>query len=168
MDTSDLWRVALLLLCLGLSSFFSASETAFIALSRARLMHLVDIGQPGANRVAQLLQRPEKFLATVLLGNNLVNTAAAALATALAVSLMSNSVQAVVVATFAATLILLIFGETVPKTIAWHRSEKTAFAVSRPLAIVGMTLAPAVRMVQAVSSVTSRTLGVTGGFPQIG
>ena len=168
MDTADLWRLALLLICLVLSSFFSASETAFIALSRARLTHLVEISQPGANRVAHLLQRPEKFLATVLLGNNLVNTAAAVLATALAVSLFSNSVQALVVATFAVTLVLLIFGETVPKTIAWHRSEKLAFAVSGPLSLVGTTLAPAVRSIQAVSSVTSRALGVSGGFPQIG
>ena len=80
MDTADLWRLVLLLVCLAGSAFFSASETANIALPRPRLMHLVSIGKPGANRVSQMMQRPEKFLATVLLGNNLVNTAAAALA----------------------------------------------------------------------------------------
>ncbi len=66
MDAADLSRLFLLLAGVALSAFFSASETAFIALPRARLLHLVSIGKPGANRVNQLLQRPEKFLATVL------------------------------------------------------------------------------------------------------
>ena len=169
MDTADLSRLVLLLLCVALSGFFSASETAFIALPRARLMHLVNIGQPGANRVGQLMQRPGKFLATVLLGNNLVNTAMAALGTALAVSMIGrNDYLAVLVATFGVTLVVLIFGEALPKTIAWHRSERVALAVSRPLLVVGMTLAPAVRIIQALTSVTTRALGITGGFPQLG
>ena len=168
MDTADLSRLALLLLCLALSGFFSASETAFISLSRVRLMHLVDIGQPGASRVTQLIERPDKFLATVLLGNNMVNTAAAVLGTVLAVSLIGDNVLAVVVATFGITLVLLVFGETLPKTIAWHRSEMVAFAVSRPLAMVGMTLAPAARMLQVVSSLTSKALGISGTFSQVG
>ena len=168
MDTADLARLALLLLFVVLSGFFSASETAFIALPRARLMHLVSTGRPGAGRVGQLLQRPEKFLATVLLGNNLVNTGAAVLGTALAVSMIGNGYQAVLAATFGVTLILLVFGEAIPKTIAWHRSEPVAFAVSRPLVAVGVTLAPAVRVLQAVTSTTRRALGITGGFPQLG
>ena len=168
MDTADLWRLALLLLCLALSGFFSASETAFIALPRARLMHLVDIGQPGAGRVAHLIHRPDKFLATVLLGNNLMNTAAAALGTVLAVSLIGNTPLAVVVATFGITLVLLVFGETMPKTIAWQRSERVAFTVSRPLAMVGMTLAPATRMLQVVSLVTNKALGISGASAPVG
>jgi putative hemolysin len=168
MDTADLARLALLLIFVVLSGFFSASETAFIALPRARLMHLVSSGRPGAGRVGQLLQRPEKFLATVLLGNNLVNTGAAVLGTALAVSMIGNGYQAVLAATFGVTLILLVFGEAIPKTIAWHRSEPVAFAVSRPLVAVGVTLAPAVQVLQAVTSTTRRALGITGGFPQLG
>ena len=168
MDTSDLARLALLLLCVVLSGFFSASETAFIALPRARLMHLVRIGRPGAGRVGQLLQRPEKFLATVLLSNNLVNTGAAVLGTAIAVSMIGNGYQAVLAATFGVTLILLVFGEALPKTVAWHRSEPVAFALSRPLVMVGITLSPAVHVLQAVTSTTRRALGITGGFPQMG
>ena len=168
MDTADLWRLILLLVCLAGSAFFSASETANIALPRPRLMHLVSIGKPGANRVSQMMQRPEKFLATVLLGNNLVNTAVAVLGTALAVSLIgSNNYQAILIATFGVTLVLLIFGEALPKTIAWHRSEKVAFAVSRPLNLVGMTLSPAVGLLQALTSATNRALGISGGVPQV-
>ena len=168
MDTGDLARLALLLLCVVLSGFFSASETAFIALPRARLMHLVSIGRPGASRVGQLLQHPEKFLATVLLSNNLVNTAAAALGTALAVSMIGNGYLALLAATFGVTLILLVFGEALPKNVAWHRAEPVAFAVSRPLVAVGFTLSPAVRVLQTVTSAANRVLGITGGFPQMG
>ena len=168
MDTADLWRLGLLFLCLVLSGFFSGSETALIALSKARLTHLVSIGQPGANRVAQLIQRPEKFFGTVLLSNNLVNTAVAVLGTSLIVSLIGNNSQAVILSTFGVTLVLLVFGETLPKTIAWHRSEAVAFAVSRPLSLVGMALSPAVRLLQAVSSVAYRVLGISGTVPQIG
>jgi putative hemolysin len=168
MDITDLSRLLVLVLCLVLSAFFSASETAFIALPRARLMHLVRIGQPGAGRVSRLIQRPDKFLATVLLSNNLANTGAAVLCTALAVSFMGNDYQAILAATFGATLVLLVFGEALPKTIAWHRSEKVAFAVSRPLEVAGMTLAPAVRVLQVVTSVASRAMGISGSFPQIG
>ena len=168
MDTADLWRLVLLLVCLVGSAFFSASETANIALPRPRLMHLVRIGKPGANRVSQMMQRPEKFLATVLLGNNLVNTAVAVLGTALVVSLIgSNNYQAILIATFGVTLVLLIFGEALPKTIAWHRSEKVAFAVSRPLNLVGMTLSPAVGLLQALTSATNRLLGISGGVPEV-
>ena len=161
METADLWKLALLLVCLLLSGFFSASETAFIALRRVRLMHLVDIGRPGAGRVSRLLQRPEKLLATVLLGNNLVNTAAAVLATAVTISLIENDNLALLASTIGVTVVLLVFSETLPKTIAWHRPESVAFVVSRPLILVGWTLSPAVRVLQEVSTLASRSLGIT-------
>ena len=78
--------LVLLLFCLVLSAFFSTSETAFISLRRVRLQHSVNTRVKGAERVARLMEKPERLLSTILLGNNLANTAAAALATALAVS----------------------------------------------------------------------------------
>jgi len=168
METADVWRLTLLFICLLLSGFFSASETAFIALSRARLIHLVSIGKPGANRVAGLIQRPEKFLATVLLSNNLVNTAVAVLGTALVVRQMGNNFVAVLVSTLGVTFVLLIFGETLPKSVAWHRSEAVAFAVSRPLSMLGRILAPAVGVLQYMVSVANRILGISGTLAQVG
>ena len=99
-ETADLVKLILLFICLILSAFFSSSETAFIALPRARLLHLVNTGYHKANLVSRLIQSPERLLATVLLGNNLVNTAAAALGTALAINLIGNDTVAVFVATF--------------------------------------------------------------------
>ena len=168
MDAGDSWRLALLVVCLGLSGFFSASETAFIALPRARLMHLVRNRRPGADRVSHIIQRPERFLATVLLGNNLVNTAAAALATVLALNLITNQGLSVLAATAGVTTFLLLFGETVPKNIAWRRSEKVAFAVSRPIRLVELTLSPMVTLLQLFSTMANRALGISASTPQIG
>ena len=161
MDPADLWKIVLIFGCLLLSAFFSASETALIALSRVRLMHLVKIGKPGASRVSQLVQRPEKLLATVLLSNNLANTAIAALATAVAINLIDNVSLAVLIATVCATLLLLVFGETVPKTLAWSRAENVALAVSGPLKVVEWILSPAIKLLQGVTSLATRAMGIT-------
>ena len=167
MDTGDLWKIILLAVCLVLSALFSGSETAFIALSRVRLMHLLKTGKPGAGRVSRLIERPEKLLATVLLGNNLVNTAAAALATALAISLIDNSSLAILAATLTVTLTLLMFGETLPKTLAWRRPEAVAFGVARILVLVGWVMAPAVRFLQCFSLLANRAFGVSEAHPEV-
>lgn len=160
MDNSDLLKLILLAVCFVLSGFFSASETAFIALPRARLLHLVSTGKSGARRVSGLAERPEKLLATVLLSNNLVNTAAAALATAVAINIMDSPGIAVLVATIGVTLILLIFAETLPKTMAWRRAETVAFSVSRPLLVVGWVLSPAVHVLQWLTLLVGRSLRI--------
>ncbi len=167
MDAGDSWRWGILAIFLILSAFFSASETAFIALPRARLLHLVKTGRSGATRVSRLIQHPERFLATVLLSNNLVNTAAAALATILVVELIGNPLISALVSTVGITLILLLFCETLPKTIAWHRSEGVALFASRPLSVVGTALSPAVTVVQKFTTFGSRALGVSGSSHQL-
>lgn len=167
MDSGDLWKLVVLPIFLMLSALFSASETAFIALPRVRLLHLVNTGKPGAKRVSQMVQRPEKFLATVLLSNNLVNTAATALTTALAISLIDNGDLAVLVATIVTTLLLLVFGETLPKTLAWGRAETVAFALSRPLTLVGWILSPAVRLLQGISSLVTTLFRISGNRFQV-
>ena len=161
MDAGDSWRWGLLAIFLILSAFFSASETAFIALPRARLLHLVRTGRAGADRVSRLIQHPERFLATVLLSNNLVNTAAAALATILVVELIGHPLVSALVSTIGITLILLLFCETLPKSIAWNRSEKVAFFASRPLSLVGVALSPAVTVVQGFTTMSTRALGIS-------
>ena len=168
MDAGDSWRWGLLALCLILSAFFSASETAFSALPKARLLHLQKTGKRGAQRVSALIRRPERFLATVLLSNNLVNTAAAALATVLIVEIIGNPSVAVLVSTIGVTLILLIFCETLPKTIAWHRSETVAFAVSGPLTLVGKAFSPAIALLQWFTTLISRAIGITGAPQEMG
>ena len=160
MEPDDLWKLVLLFVCLAVSAFFSASETSYIALSRVRIMHLVDTGRSGAARVSHLLERPEKLLATVLLGNNLVNTAAAALATAVAISFIENTNLAILVATIGTTVLLLVFSEILPKSLAWARAERVAFSVSRPLTSLGWVLSPGTSLLQGISYMARRSLGI--------
>ena len=167
MESGDLGRLVLLVICLGLSAFFSSSETAFIALPRARLLHLLSIGRANAKLVERLIQRPERLLATVLLSNNLVNTAAAALGTAIALNMIQNEGLAVLVATVGVTLLLLIFSETLPKTVAWNRSETLAFAYARPLTAVEYLLSPAVKVLQIITNAFTRIMGIRNSTADI-
>ena len=167
MESADLGKLALLVVCLALSGFFSSSETAFIALPRARLLHLINIGRSNANLVARLVQHPERLLATVLLSNNLVNTAAAALGTAIALNMIENESLAVLVSTVGVTVLLLIFSETLPKTVAWNRSETLAFAYARPLTMVEFILSPGVKVLQIITNFFTRVMGITNSTAEV-
>ena len=120
MSSTEALYVVLLVACIILSAFFSGSETAFISLQKIRLEHLVSTKVREADRVARMIERPNKFLSTVLLGNTFVNTAAAALATALAIERWPE--YGILISTAATTVILLIFAETTPKTVAAHHN----------------------------------------------
>ena len=158
MDTGDLVRLALLLVALLLSIFFSASEAAFLSIQRGRLASMVRQRVRGADRVARIAGRPEKLLPTVLTGNNLVNVAATALTTSLAASYLSPS-WAVVVSIGGVTLTLLVFAETLPKTIATKRAERTALLVVRPLEMAQVLFFPMVWLLERLSHLVARLLG---------
>lgn len=166
MESGDLWKLVLFFVCLVLSAFFSSSETAFIAFPRPRLLRLVNDGNSRANLVSRLIGHPERLLATVLLSNNLTNTAAAALGTALAINLIHNSTVAVLVSTFGVTFLLLVFSETLPKTVAWKRSETVAMTFARPLALVQWVLSPAVHLLQLITLMFTKLVGISGSAPR--
>ena len=149
-----------LLVCLILSAFFSSSETAFISLQRVRVEHLISTNVKGAKRVARMIERPEKLLSTVLLGTNFVNTAAVALATALAVSVWGQE-QGILIATIGATVILLIFCETTPKTIAIQHAEKMSLTFARPIEIVAWLFTPFVVILSWIASGFAKMVGGT-------
>jgi Mg2+/Co2+ transporter CorB len=108
--------VILIIVLLVLSALFSATETALMSLNRYRLRHLARSGHRGARVAEWLLQRPDRLIGLILLGNNTVNLTAAALVTILAQQLGGQGT--VLVATFALTVVVLIFCEVAPKTIA--------------------------------------------------
>ena len=141
-------------------------KTAFIAFPRPRLLRLVNDGNSRANLVSRLIGHPERLLATVLLSNNLTNTAAAALGTALAINLIHNSTVAVLVSTFGVTFLLLVFSETLPKTVAWKRSETVAMTFARPLALVQWVLSPAVHLLQLITLMFTKMVGISGSAPR--
>ena len=110
--------ILLFLLCLLLSAFFSSSETAFIAVNPFSLEYHEKKGSKRAGLARKILGRTNDLLATILIGNTLVNAAAASIATSLFVGLLPDRNQAILYATIATTLFLLIFGEVNPKTFA--------------------------------------------------
>ena len=158
MPNLDLYLV-LLVICLLFSAFFSSAETAFVSLQRVRVQHLVDSKVRGAKRVARIIARPEKLLSTVLFGNTLVNTAAAAIATAMAIYFWGE--HGVLYATIGLTAFLLIFTETTPKTIATQHAEKLAIIFARPLEFFSWIFSPFVIALSWIAIGFTRTVGGT-------
>lgn len=147
-----------LLVLVILSGFFSSSETAMMSLNRYRLRHLANTGNRGAKRASEMLQRPDKLLGLILIGNNLVNNAAAALAGIIAYNLYGDA--AVAIATLILTLVMLIFAEVTPKTIAAYRPEGVAFPATLILKPLMFVLYPAVWLINAISGVLVRLFGI--------
>lgn len=141
MDTADVLYLVLLFLCLGASAFFSSAETAFMSLQRMRVKHMVESNIMGADKVAMMIERPERLLATVLLCNNFVNVAAAALGTMVAVSLFGDQ-AGLLVATIGVTILLLIFAEVTPKTFATRHAERMALLYVYPLGAITQVVSP--------------------------
>ncbi|MBL1433422.1 MAG: HlyC/CorC family transporter [Gammaproteobacteria bacterium] len=115
----------ILVVLIILSACFSGSETAMMSVNRYRLRHLSNAKIPGARRTAELLDRPDRLIGFILLGNNLVNFTAASIATVIVVRLYGEG--AVLLATVALTIVVLIFAELTPKTLAILHPEKIAF-----------------------------------------
>jgi Mg2+/Co2+ transporter CorB len=144
-DELPLW-VALvgLAILLLISAFFSISETAMMALSRLRLRHLARQGLRSAVRVQSLLDHTDRLLGTILLGNNLVNAAATALVTAMAIRFVGDNEWALLAATGVVTFLILVFAEITPKVIGATYPEKIALPASRPLKLLLAAFRPVV------------------------
>ena len=156
----DLLRIILIGVFLVLSAFFSSSEAAFLSLQKTRLTYLVNNQVPGAKRISKMINNTERLLSTILLGNNLVNVALSALITALCVDLMNeSSALAIPFAIGIGTILLLIFGEIIPKSIAVKNAEKTSFLFSKPLKILESCLYPITIFLQWLSQITQSIFG---------
>ncbi|MCX7083831.1 MAG: HlyC/CorC family transporter [Methylococcales bacterium] len=110
-----------------LSAFFAGSETALMSLNRYRLRHLVKLKHPGAIKAHRLLQRPDQLLGLMLLGNIFINNFAASLATVIAIKLYTDDESVIAISTGVLTLVMLIFSEVTPKTLAALKPEPLAF-----------------------------------------
>ena len=148
----------ILALLIILSGFFSSSETALMSLNRYRLRHLARGGWRSARLATRLLERPDRILGVILLGNNFVNILAASLATVIALQLYGEG--AIGVASLVLTLVILIFAEVAPKTLAALHPERIAFPASWPLAVLLRVLYPLVWMINAIANGLLRLLRV--------
>ncbi|MCG7533785.1 CNNM domain-containing protein [Pseudoalteromonas sp. OOF1S-7] len=142
-----------------LSGYFSSSETGIMSINRYRLRHLVKEKHKSAQRVDELLKRPDRLIGLILIGNNLVNIAASAVATVLGMRLLGDA--GIVVATFALTLVILIFAEVTPKTLAALYPEKIAFPSSVILKLLLKILFPVVFTVNWITNGMLKLIGVS-------
>jgi len=143
-----------------LSAFFASSETAFFSLQRIKVEQIISTKVKGAERIANLIQRPERLLSTILLGNNLVNTAAAALATALAIKYLPEE-WGILIATIGIAVILLIFCETTPKTLATLHAERLSLIFARPIEVLSWVCTPFVVLLSWIASGVTKIVGGT-------
>jgi len=153
---------SILFILLLFSAFFASSETALMSLNRYRLRHLVQEGHPGAIRASELLKRPDRLIGLILLGNNFVNILASAIATIIGVKLLGEN--GIAVATLTLTLIILLFAEVTPKTLAALHPERIAFPASFLLKPLLILLYP---LVWFTNSITNRMLGFFGVTPEV-
>ena len=145
------------------SAFFSAVETAFTALSRIRVRHMVEKKKRFAKVVERLKNNPYKLLSTVLIGNNIVNVAASAIATTIAISYLKTHripyATPIGLATGIMTLVLLFFGEITPKIIAIHNAEKIARYTAIPIEILSIILSPIIYFFNLFNKLLIKIIG---------
>ncbi|MBU3180758.1 HlyC/CorC family transporter [Clostridium psychrophilum] len=158
MDPEGTWQIICLVILLFFSAFFSASETALMTLSKIRLRHMVEAEIKGAALIDKLLKNPSKLLGGILVGNNVANIGASALATSLAIKYLGDS--GVAIATALMTILVLIFAEVTPKSLAAQNSEKIALKVARPLNLITFILNP---LITVLIYITNSIIKILGG-----
>jgi len=156
---SVLFSSLAVLLCF--SAFFSSSETALMAMNRYRLLHLAREGDKGAQLAARLLEKPDRLIGLILLGNNFVNILASAIATVAFVRLAGES--GVLIATLVMTVVVLIFAEVAPKTLAAFKPERIALPASYVLWPMLRVFYPLVRVINFLAAGVLRLVGHRGG-----
>ena len=141
-----------------MSAFFSGSETSMMAINRYRLKHLVKEKNKSAKRVSKLLEKTDRLLGVILIGNNFTHTLSTALATVVAIRIWSDN--AVLAVTVFMTIIMIIFAEVMPKTIAALKPESIAFPSSYLLKPLSKILSPLITLVSFVSNNVTKLIGI--------
>ncbi|GAA0465494.1 hemolysin family protein [Halococcus dombrowskii] len=151
--------VAVVVVLIVLSAFFSSSEIAMFSLAAHRVEALVEDGTPGAATMAELKSNPHRLLVTILVGNNLVNIAMTSITTGLLALYYPQGV-AVAISTFGITALVLLFGESVPKSYAVENTESWALTIARPLKLAEYGLLP---LIVVFDYLTRQINRITGG-----
>ncbi|MBC8589841.1 HlyC/CorC family transporter [Lachnospiraceae bacterium NSJ-29] len=157
MDPEAMWKTILLVICLFFSGIFSASETALMSLSKIRVKQMVENKEKGADRINKLLSDPSKLLSAILIGNNIVNIGASSLLTSLAIDYYGST--GVGIATGVMTLLILIFGEITPKSLAAQNSEKVSLRLSGLIRIVTIIFSPAIFVLTRITNMIIKIMG---------
>ena len=164
MLTEDWLALAVIVVCLGFSFFFSASETSLTAVSRARLLRLEKAGDRRAGIVASLLDIRERMIGAILTGNNIVNIAATALTTSLLLVWFGEI--GALYATAIMTVVVVVFMEVLPKTLAINAPERVALWVARPIAWTVRLFGPLLIGIEGLVRFILKLFGVKMGTDQ--
>ncbi|HZJ98962.1 MAG TPA: hemolysin family protein [Tissierellaceae bacterium] len=157
MDPDSLWKIVVMVICLALSAMFSASETALMSLSKIRVKQMVENKVKGADRINKLLSDPSKLLSAILIGNNVVNIGASSLMTSIAIDVFGNT--GVGIATGVMTLLILIFGEITPKSLAAQNSEKLSVRLAGFVEFITFFLTPVIFLLSKITNFMIKILG---------
>ncbi len=158
MDSHSIGLIIALIVLVALSAFFSATETAYMSLNRVRIKNMANDGDRRARRVMKLLDSYDRLLATVLIGNNIVNISSASIATVLFVSFFKNN--GATVSTVVMTVVVLIFGEITPKSLAKEAADSFALKVSGPVTVLNTLFFPLSFLLIHLKSAVSRLIRV--------
>lgn len=161
--SSSLILYAILVL---LSAFFSSAETALSSVNRVRMIRMSEDGDKGAKRVLGLVDRFDDTLSTILVGNNIVNIGAATVSTAIATSIFSGG-TGLLISTFATTVIILIFGEILPKSLAKEFAEKYSLLISGILLFLVKLLKPVTMIFTGLKKLVLRLIGMNDKEPSV-
>jgi putative hemolysin len=142
-------EILLFIICVLLTAFFSSSEVALISITRAKVRTLVNEGRPGSDAVAALKESPEHLLITILIGNTVVTTAAASIATAVAIQIFGDI--GVGIATGFVVIMLLVFGEIGPKIYAARASDSFALTIAPVILFFSRIFTPVIWLVERIS-----------------
>ena len=164
MTQEDWIALGIVVVCLLLSAFFSASETALTASSRAAMARLEKHGNAGARIVNELLASRERLLGAILFSNNAVNIAASSLATGVLLSWFGD--VGIVYATVIMTVVVVVFSEIIPKTAAFNAPDRGALLVARPMRLVVAILGPMLMGIEAFARWVLRMFGMKVGANQ--
>ncbi|MEA5135460.1 MAG: hemolysin family protein [Candidatus Fimivivens sp.] len=165
LDTDGLWTLFLLFGLIVMSAFFSASEMALSAVNKMRLKTMAEDGDPRAQRALALVERFDRTLSVILVGNNVVNIAAASAATVLATKIFG--VGGIAIATAVTTIVILVFGEVLPKSIAKENAESTALSLCGPLSVFIFILTPLALLFVKLQELVSKLYGDKANHPLV-
>ena len=157
-STENILQIGLLIVLLLGSGFFSASETSLMSLSKIRIRYMEEEGVKGAKLVSSLIEKSSDLLSSILVGNNVVNIAATSVSTSLFISIFGDG--GVAIATAVMTVLVLIFGEITPKTIAANSPEKIAVIVSKPISIIMKITKPIVWVFNLLTGIIFKIMGI--------
>ena len=157
MDPTSVAQLITLIILIILSAFFSSAETAFTTVNKIRIRTFEEEGRPNASLIRKLTDDPQKMLSAILIGNNIVNLTASSLTTIMVtritanLGLASKSATAIGIATGILTLIILVFGEITPKSIATRSSERICFFYIKPIYWMTVIFTPLIFIVNKIS-----------------